>query len=166
MRKTWSGSRTSWRNSSAKPPSTTVSTRKQLSRWDARTARTSPAGILLLRSDVLCGAALLRPMVPLIPKTLPELKATPVLVSAGNQDPIVPAENARQLVALLRSAGADVTISFENAGHSLTDCTIEIAKRWLAEKKRLAALPNCNARKWKPKSSTSTTKAWQPAATS
>jgi phospholipase/carboxylesterase len=94
------------------------------------------AGVLLLRSDVLCSAALLRPMVPLIPKTLPELKATPVLVSAGNQDPIVPAENARQLVALLRSAGADVTISFENAGHSLTDCTIEIAKRWLAEKTR------------------------------
>lgn len=90
--------------------------------------------LLLLRPGAVCGAALLRPMVPLVPETLPDLKAAPVLVAAGNQDPIVPAENARQLVALLRSAGADVTVSFENAGHSLTDSTIETAKRWLAEK--------------------------------
>jgi phospholipase/carboxylesterase len=90
--------------------------------------------LLLLRPGSLCGAALLRPMVPLVPETLPDLQGAPVLVAAGNQDPIVPAENARQLVALLRSAGADVMVSFENAGHSLTDCTIETAKRWLAEK--------------------------------
>ena len=32
-------------------------------------------GILLLRPGVLCGTALLRPMVPLVPETLPELKA-------------------------------------------------------------------------------------------
>jgi len=73
-------------------------------------------------------------MVPLIPKTLPELKATPVLVSAGNQDPIVPAENARELIALLRRAGADVTVCFENAGHGLTDTTFASTQRWLAEK--------------------------------
>ncbi len=90
--------------------------------------------LLLLRPGAVCGAALLRPMVPLVPETLPDLKAAPVLVAAGNQDPIVPPENARQLVALLRSAGAVVTEAFENAGHSLTDCTIETAKRWLAEK--------------------------------
>jgi len=91
-------------------------------------------GILLLRPDVLCGAALLRPMVPLIPETLPELKGAPVLVSSGNQDPIVPAENARELVALLRQAKADVTVCFENAGHGLTDTTFETTRRWLAEK--------------------------------
>jgi predicted esterase len=91
-------------------------------------------GLLLLRPGVLCGAALLRPMVPLIPETLPELKATPVLVSAGNQDPIVPAENARELVALLRRAGADVTVCFENAGHGLTDTTFASTQRWLVEK--------------------------------
>lgn len=93
-------------------------------------------GLLLLRPGVLCSAALLRPMVPLIPETPPDLKAVPVLVAAGNQDPIVPPENARQLVAILRSAGADVTVSFENAGHSLTDGTIETAKRWLTEKSK------------------------------
>ena len=93
-------------------------------------------GILLLRPGVLCGTALLRPMVPLVPETLPELKATPVLVSAGNHDPIVPSENVRELVALLRRAGADVTVCFENAGHDLTDMTFETTRRWLAEKAR------------------------------
>jgi phospholipase/carboxylesterase len=91
-------------------------------------------GILLLRPNVLCGAALWRPMVPLIPETLPELNGVPVLVSVGNQDPIVPTENARELVALLRRAGADVTVCFENAGHGLTDATFASARRWLAEK--------------------------------
>jgi phospholipase/carboxylesterase len=62
-------------------------------------------------------------MVPLVPETIPQLKATPVLVSAGNHDPIVPSENVRELVALLRRAGADVTVCFENAGHDLTDMT-------------------------------------------
>jgi phospholipase/carboxylesterase len=91
-------------------------------------------GLLLLRPGILCGAALLRPMVPLIPKTMPELKATPVLVATGNQDPIVPNENARELVALLRRAGAEVTVCSENAGHNLTDTTFTNTQRWLAEK--------------------------------
>jgi glyoxalase family protein len=91
-------------------------------------------GILLLRPGVLCGTALLRPMVPLVPETLPELKATPVLVSAGNHDPIAPSQNVRELVALLRRAGGDVTVCFENAGHGLTDTTFANTQRWLAEK--------------------------------
>jgi phospholipase/carboxylesterase len=91
--------------------------------------------MLLLRPNVLCGAALLRPMLPLIPERMPELNGVPVLVSAGNQDPIVPSENARELVTLLRQAGADVTVCFENAGHhNITDTTFETTRRWLAEK--------------------------------
>jgi phospholipase/carboxylesterase len=89
--------------------------------------------ILLLRPETLQGAALLRPMVPLIPEILPELKGAPVLVAAGNFDPIVPVDNARELVALLRRAGADVTAFFENASHGLTETTILTAQRWLQD---------------------------------
>jgi predicted esterase len=91
-------------------------------------------GVLLLRPGVLCGAALLRPMVPLKPKAMPDLQGAPVLVAVGSQDPIVPAENARELVALLRRAGADVTVCFENAGHGLTDATVASTQRWLTER--------------------------------
>jgi phospholipase/carboxylesterase len=88
-------------------------------------------GILLLRPDTFQGAALLRPMVPLIPEKLPELKGAPVLVAAGNHDQIIPVEKARELIALLRRTGADVTVFFENAGHGLTETTVTATKRWL-----------------------------------
>jgi phospholipase/carboxylesterase len=89
--------------------------------------------ILLLRPETFQGAVLLRPMVPLIPEILPELKGAPVLVAAGNFDPIVPLDNARELVSLLRRAGADVTAFFENASHGLTETTILTAQRWLQD---------------------------------
>jgi phospholipase/carboxylesterase len=89
--------------------------------------------ILLLRPETLQGAALLRPMVPLVPENLPELKGAPVLVAAGNHDPIVPVENARELVALLRRSGADVTAFFENAGHGLTETTVTTTQGWLKD---------------------------------
>ncbi len=39
--------------------------------------------LLLLRPGILAGAALLRPMVPLVPAELPKLDGVPVLISAG-----------------------------------------------------------------------------------
>jgi phospholipase/carboxylesterase len=89
--------------------------------------------ILLLRPGTLRGAALWRPMVPLVPKNLPELKGAPVLVAAGDHDPMVPVENARELVALLKRSGADVTVHFEKAGHALTETTLTNTKQWLKD---------------------------------
>lgn len=88
--------------------------------------------LLLLRPDALAGAALLRAMVPLVPDSLPALHGAPVLIAEGNRDPIVSAGEARALAALLRSAGANVTGHFEDAGHGLTEGTVTAAKRWLA----------------------------------
>lgn len=88
--------------------------------------------LLLLRPQVLAGAVLMRAMVPLVPDALPDLAGKPVLLASGHQDPIVPAENTRRLAAMLREAGADVTLRLENAGHHLTSYTVETAKHWLA----------------------------------
>lgn len=88
--------------------------------------------LLLLRPGTLGGAVLLRPMVPLVPDVLPDLQGVPVLLSAGHQDPIGLPENVRRLAALLRNAGADVTLRFENAGHGLTSLTVDTARHWLA----------------------------------
>jgi phospholipase/carboxylesterase len=89
--------------------------------------------LLLLRPGTLAGAALLRPMVPIVPATMPNLAGVPVLIAAGNDDPIVPAENARRLEALLQGAGAEVEAHFENAGHRLTNQSIDLTSRWLAK---------------------------------
>ena len=89
------------------------------------------AAILLLRPEVLAGAVLFRAMVPIVPPDLPDLKHAHVLLSSGTQDPIVPAENAERLAAMLRKAGANVTLRFEPAGHSLALGDVRAAREWL-----------------------------------
>jgi phospholipase/carboxylesterase len=89
------------------------------------------AAILLLRPEVLAGAVLLRAMAPIVPPVLPDLALTRVLISSGTQDPIVPMENAERLAAMLRKAGANATLRFEPAGHSLTLGDIQAAREWL-----------------------------------
>lgn len=89
------------------------------------------AAVLLLRPEVLGAAVLLRAMVPLVPPVLPTLVNMRVLISSGQQDPIVPVENADRLAAILRQAGADVTLRFESAGHGLVSGDLDAAKAWL-----------------------------------
>lgn len=91
------------------------------------------AAILLLRPDLLAGAVLLRAMVPLVPPAMPDLAQARVLLSSGKQDPIVPKENAQRLAAMLRDAGANVTVRIEPAGHALALGDIAAAKNWIAE---------------------------------
>lgn len=89
------------------------------------------AALLLLRPEVLSAAILFRAMVPLVPASLPNLARARVLISSGKDDPIVPVENAQRLAAMLREAGANVTLRFEPAGHPLVFGDVEAAKEWL-----------------------------------
>lgn len=91
------------------------------------------AALLLLRPDALGGAVLFRAMVPLVPDVLPTLPATPVLLSNGRSDPLVSAEETERLADLLRSAGAEVTVSWQNSAHELTDRDVLTAREWLAQ---------------------------------
>jgi len=93
------------------------------------------AATLLLRPEVLPVAILFRPMVPLYPEQLPNLSSVRIWISAGDQDPIVPASETKGLAELLRHAGADVTIRFAKAGHGLTNSDVETAGQWLTELK-------------------------------
>jgi phospholipase/carboxylesterase len=91
------------------------------------------ASMLLLRPETLRAAVLFRAMVPLLPEKLPDLSSACVWIGAGNQDPIIPISETQRLVELLRSARAEVTIRFVNAGHGLTNAEVETASLWLAE---------------------------------
>lgn len=70
-------------------------------------------------------------MAPLIPHPLPNLTNRQVLVSNGRHDPLVSAAETERLVALLRSAGAAVSLEWQAAGHQLTRADLESAERWL-----------------------------------
>jgi phospholipase/carboxylesterase len=89
------------------------------------------ASLLLLRPEILSAAILLRAMVPLIPEKQPNLSSKSIFISAGSLDLIVPASNTKELVELLRGAGANVTIRFFQAGHELTADDVDLAREWL-----------------------------------
>jgi predicted esterase len=90
------------------------------------------SAVVLLHPGVLGGAILFRGMVPIVPDQPPALQHTPVFVSNGRHDPLVTVTETERLVALLKSAGADVTLAWQPAGHQLTAADAEQAKRWLS----------------------------------
>ncbi len=63
-----------------------------------------------------------------------DLRDKRVLLSAGETDPIIPAENAQRLAVLLEERGADVTFELQQASHGLVRADIIAARHWLAQK--------------------------------
>ena len=94
------------------------------------------ASLVLLGPGVLHRAVLFRAMVPLVPDPLPSLPATPVLVSNGRTDPIVPLAETERLAGLLRDAGAEVTLVWQAAGHHLVQEDLTRAREWLGSSGR------------------------------
>lgn len=90
------------------------------------------SAMLLLHPGTLSGAVLFAPMVPIVPDPLPELGGIPVFLGAGRHDPLVPEPEAERLAALLRRAGADVTLQWHPGGHTLHPSLIGAARAWLA----------------------------------
>ena len=89
------------------------------------------AALLLLRPGTLAGAALFRAMVPIRPAELPVLRGRRVLISEGRADPIVAAAEAESLASMLRGAGAEVTLAWQDAGHGLVGADVDAARAWL-----------------------------------
>jgi phospholipase/carboxylesterase len=89
------------------------------------------ASILVLRPELLSAAILFRAMVPLVPETRPNLNSKRIWIGGGALDPIIPASNTKELVEMLRSSGADVTIRFFQSGHQLTSDDVDLAREWL-----------------------------------
>lgn len=97
------------------------------------------AAVLLLRPRTLAGAVLLRPMLPLRPPFLPDLRGRPVLVAGGLNDPLVPRARTEDLVEVLRQAGAEVTVSWRPGGHGLTPEDVAVTADWLAQQSAVLA---------------------------
>jgi predicted esterase len=89
------------------------------------------ATLLLLRPESLDRAVLLRPMVVLEPKKLPDLSGKRVLISSGLVDPIVPNDHPARLAHLLESAGANVSLHTQPAGHGLVSGDFSLARDFL-----------------------------------
>jgi predicted esterase len=92
------------------------------------------SSLMLSQPAALAGAILLRPMVPFEPSAIPDLRSKRVLISAGRQDPMVAATQVERLAELLKSGGADVTVSWFDTGHALLPREMEQAARWFDDR--------------------------------
>lgn len=86
---------------------------------------------LLLHPELLSAALLLRSMFAFAPEELPKLPGTPVLILAGQHDPIIAPSLTDRLAAVLTQAGAKVEVRWRNAGHELTPEDFGDGKKWL-----------------------------------
>lgn len=89
------------------------------------------AAILLLRPGVLAGAILLRATLPLSHPPPTDLTGVPVLINSGARDPMMSAEGAAKLAAVLQQRGAIVEHHTLPSGHELSQADVSLAKRWL-----------------------------------
>jgi predicted esterase len=88
------------------------------------------SAMMLLRPEILAGAVLLRPMVPLEKIPPADLHGRRVLVAAGKGDTIVPAEQSSRLAKILGDAGAEVTLQWSPGGHTLDRADLAAAAAW------------------------------------
>ncbi|MEO7041175.1 MAG: alpha/beta hydrolase [Gemmatimonadaceae bacterium] len=90
------------------------------------------SSVMLRYPDVLAGAVLFRPMVPFTPEPEKLLSGIPVLICAGNRDPLLPPGDTERLAAIFRSADADVTEHVATAAHELVMSDVVTARDWFA----------------------------------
>jgi phospholipase/carboxylesterase len=92
------------------------------------------AGSLIFHyQDALEAGMLLHPMVPIREVEIPNLEGKNFFIGAGENDPICPPEETEELETLLSQAGAEVTVYWGRAGHSLTQEELTSARGWYEE---------------------------------
>jgi len=93
------------------------------------------ASLLFHCKDSLNGAILHHPMVPRRGIDLPDLTNKRVFIAAGTNDPICSPEESQELYSLLKHAGADTEIFWDNRGHQLTMNEVKAASEWYNQTK-------------------------------
>ena len=89
------------------------------------------SAMMFQHPGLLAGAALIRAMVPYTLTTTPDLHGTRVLISAGQQDPLVPVEQVTILEQIFLSAGAETALAWQPAGHGLVAGDLADVTRWI-----------------------------------
>ena len=89
------------------------------------------SSLMLRHPGVVAGAILFRPMVPFTPTSRVVLSGVPILICAGEMDPLLPFGDTERLEEIFRSADADVTVHVERAGHELSMGDVIAARDWI-----------------------------------
>ncbi len=104
---------------------------------------TIAASLILRFPEELAGAALMRGMVPFVPKAV-DIQRRSVLLLGGVDDPIVGTDEVAELANIFRAANAEVTLHWETAGHTLSQGDVLMAFDWM---RKFFAIQRSGARK-------------------
>lgn len=89
------------------------------------------ASLLLKDTGMLKHAVLLHPMLPFTPDRKPDLKGCNILISAGENDPIIPFQNTLELQKILDACGAETLLIKHQQGHQLLQMEINEAAAFI-----------------------------------
>ncbi len=88
------------------------------------------SSILFHYHDVLKGAILSHPMVPLRSLKLPDLTGTKIFIGASSNDPLTTLKETNELKTIYEMANADVELFIGSSGHSLSKEELDEAIKW------------------------------------
>ena len=88
--------------------------------------------LLMLHRDTIQEAVLIRAMMTLPDLTPLSLEGKRIFMSNGKSDPIMPIPEVEALANQFKTAGAEVTQLWLDAGHNLTRTEVDDIRTWLA----------------------------------
>lgn len=86
--------------------------------------------VLLTQPTTLRGGMFLRSQLSFVPEVLPSLAGKAVLLSSATHDQLISQAESTRLYDTLQSAGAQVSIAWQEATHALIKSDIEMAASW------------------------------------
>ncbi len=92
------------------------------------------ASLLFAHPELVDKAVLMHPLIPFVPPAQPGLAGKPVLITAGRQDPIGPAETTQALADYFTAQGARPQIAWHNGGHEVRQVELLAARDFLGAK--------------------------------
>jgi phospholipase/carboxylesterase len=90
------------------------------------------AAAVMARPDLFDRVALLHPLIPWEPEAVPALAGKPVLITAGQNDPICPWPLSARLIDWAEAQGARVATEIHPGGHEIRQAEIEALARFFA----------------------------------
>jgi phospholipase/carboxylesterase len=91
------------------------------------------SAMLLQRPQLLAGAVLLAAMIPYAEPPAADLSGTLVIISNGDQDPVIAAGASQKLASQLRERGAEVVELPHPGGHQIYPAVLPVIRRMIAD---------------------------------
>lgn len=88
------------------------------------------SSLLFHYNNVLKGAILSHPMVPLRGINLPDLKNTYIFIGASSNDPLTSLDETNELIDIYENANAKVHLYVGHEGHRLSESELETIIKW------------------------------------